>query len=72
MHLSAEQLAIASRIDAKVQRLMAEGADDIAIFVEMADDMPAIQAVAGLEDTLPWTGYACGLAGSIATQRSLR
>ena len=43
MHLSAEQLDIASRIDAKVQRLIAEGADDIAIFVEMADDMPAFR-----------------------------
>jgi uncharacterized protein YoaH (UPF0181 family) len=43
MHLSAEQLDIASRIDAKVQRLMAEGADDIAIFVGMSDDMPACQ-----------------------------
>jgi hypothetical protein len=43
MHLSAEQLDIASRIDAKVQRLSAEGADDIALFVEMADDMPAFK-----------------------------
>jgi hypothetical protein len=43
MHLSAEQLDIASRIDAKVQRLMAEGADDIAVFVEMSDDMPAFK-----------------------------
>ena len=43
MHLSAEQLDIASRIDAKVRRLMAEGADDIAIFVEMSGDMPAFK-----------------------------
>jgi hypothetical protein len=43
MHLSAEQLDIASRIDAKVQRLLADGADDIAIFVEMSDDMPAFK-----------------------------
>jgi hypothetical protein len=41
MHLSAEQLDIASRIDAKVQRLAGEGDDDVAIFVELVDDMPA-------------------------------
>ena len=43
MHLSAEQLAIASRIDAKMQRLADEGNDDVAIFVELADDMPAFR-----------------------------
>jgi hypothetical protein len=43
MHLSTEQLDAAARIDAKVQRLMAEGADDIALFVEMSDDMPAFK-----------------------------
>ena len=40
---SAEQLDLASRIDAKVQRLVAEGANDAAIFVEMFDDMPAFK-----------------------------
>jgi hypothetical protein len=43
MHLSAKQLDIASRIDAKVQRLASEGDDDVAIFVELADDMPAFR-----------------------------
>jgi hypothetical protein len=42
MHLSAE-LDIASRIDAKVQRLAGEGDDDVAIFVELVDDMPAFR-----------------------------
>jgi len=42
MHLSAEQLDIASRIDAKVQRLAGEGNDDVGIFVELVDDMPAL------------------------------
>jgi hypothetical protein len=41
--LSAEQLDIASRIDAKVQRLAGEGNDDVAIFVELVDDMPAFR-----------------------------
>ena len=40
---SAEQLDLASRIDAKVQRLVADGANDAAIFVEMFDDMPAFK-----------------------------
>jgi hypothetical protein len=40
---SAEQLDLASRIDAKVQRLMAEGADDLALFVEMSDEMSAFK-----------------------------
>jgi hypothetical protein len=43
MHFSAEQLDIASRIDAKVRRLIAEGADDVALFVEMSDEMPAFK-----------------------------
>jgi hypothetical protein len=38
MNLSAEQLEIASRIDAKVERLAGEGNDDVAIFVELAED----------------------------------
>jgi hypothetical protein len=37
MNLSAEQLEIASRIDAKVERLAGEGNDDVAIFVELAE-----------------------------------
>jgi hypothetical protein len=41
MHLSAEQLDIASRIDAKMQRLADEGNDHVTIFVELADDMAA-------------------------------
>ena len=40
LHLSAEELEIAARIDAKVQRLLGLGYDDLAIFVEMADDTP--------------------------------
>jgi hypothetical protein len=40
MHVSAEHLEIAARLDAKVQRLLGLGYDDVAIFVEMADDMP--------------------------------
>ena len=40
MHLSAEHLEIAARLDAKVLRLLGLGYDDLAIFVEMADDMP--------------------------------
>ena len=43
MHLSAEQLDIASRIDAKVQRLAGESNDDVAIFVELMEDMPAFR-----------------------------
>ena len=40
MHVSAEHLEIAAKLDAKVQRLLGLGYDDLAIFVEMADDMP--------------------------------
>jgi hypothetical protein len=40
MHVSTEHLEIAARLDAKVQRLLGLGYDDLAIFVEMADDMP--------------------------------
>jgi hypothetical protein len=40
MEFTPEQLNIASRIDAKVQRLDRAGRDDIGIFAEMADLMP--------------------------------
>jgi hypothetical protein len=43
MHFSAEQLDIASQIDAKVQRLAGEGNGDVAIFVELVEDMPAFR-----------------------------
>ena len=43
MHFSAEQLDIGSRIDAKAQWLIDEGADDIAIFVGMSHAMPAFK-----------------------------
>jgi hypothetical protein len=43
MHLSAEPLAIASRIDAKVRRLIGEGHDDITTFAELSDDMVAFK-----------------------------
>ena len=43
MTLSAEQLQIASMIDAKVQQLVREDYDDAGIFLEMADDMPAFK-----------------------------
>ena len=43
MHLSAELLDLASRIDAKVQRLVGEGKDDVALFVGLTDDMPAFK-----------------------------
>ena len=39
MNLSKEQLHIAAMIDAKVQRLVREGHDDITIFGEMAECM---------------------------------
>ena len=43
MTLSAEQLQTGSRIEAKVQKLIREGYDDAGIFLEMADDMPALK-----------------------------
>jgi hypothetical protein len=43
MNLSAQQLALAARLDAKVQRLIAEGNDDVALFVELLGDLPAFR-----------------------------
>ena len=40
MNLSTEQLQMAALIDAKVQRLVREGHDEISILVEMFDRMP--------------------------------
>ena len=40
MNPTDEQLQVASRLDAKVQRLLKEGKTDLDVFVEMAGDMP--------------------------------
>ena len=45
MHLSAEQLQIASLIDKQVQELAGTGMEDILIFAEMADYMPGFKRV---------------------------
>lgn len=42
-NLSAEQLQIASMIDAKVQKLVNEGHDEFTIFGEMFDCMPGFK-----------------------------
>ena len=43
MNLTAEQLQIASMIDAKIQKLVCAGNDDITILVEMFDYMPGFK-----------------------------
>jgi hypothetical protein len=43
MEFTREQLDIASRVDAKVQRLARAGRDDRGIFAEMADLMPDLK-----------------------------
>jgi hypothetical protein len=43
MNLTAEQLQIASMIDAKMQKLVCGGNDDITILVEMFDYMPGFK-----------------------------
>lgn len=40
MHLSPEQIRIASAIDAKVEQLIAAGCDDTAVLAEMYEEMP--------------------------------
>jgi hypothetical protein len=43
MNLTAEQLQIASMIDAKMQKLVCAGNDDITILAEMFDYMPSFK-----------------------------
>jgi hypothetical protein len=43
MNLTAEQLRIASMIDAKMQKLVGAGNDDITILTEMFDYMPGFK-----------------------------
>jgi hypothetical protein len=43
MSLTEEQLQIAGLIDARVKAIAESGADDMAIFAAMADDMPAFK-----------------------------
>jgi hypothetical protein len=43
MNLTAEQLRIASMIDAKMQKLVGAGNDDIIILTEMFDYMPGFK-----------------------------
>ncbi len=55
MHLSAEQLAIASRIDAKMQRRADEGNDDVAILGLYAQ---TLENSVKLDFRLPQSGAA--------------
>jgi hypothetical protein len=43
MNLTAEQLQIASMIDAKMQKLVGDGTDDLTILAEMFDYMPGFK-----------------------------
>ena len=43
MALTSEQLWIATKIDARMQKLIRTGKDDMAIMVAMADHMPAFE-----------------------------
>jgi hypothetical protein len=43
MNLTGEHLRIASRIDAKMQKLVCDGNDDITILAEMFDYMPGFK-----------------------------
>ena len=43
MHLTAEQIQIASILDAKVQELAASGCDDVTILRDMFDYMPGFK-----------------------------
>src|SRR5689334_19568430 len=45
MTLTPELLGIAARIDARVQRLVRSGSDDLAVFMAMADRMPDFKRV---------------------------
>jgi len=45
MTLTPELLDIAARIDARVQRLVRGGSDDLAVFMAMADRMPDFNRV---------------------------
>lgn len=51
MTLTAQQLRIASRIDARMQTLLRTGQDDMAIFAAMADHMPKFKRL--LDTTRP-------------------
>jgi hypothetical protein len=40
MNLTPEQLQLAARLDAQVQKLIQAGKDDVAVLADMADSMP--------------------------------
>ena len=48
MNLSTEQLQMGALIDAKMQRLLREGHDEVSIIGEMFDCMPFFKDAAGL------------------------
>jgi hypothetical protein len=50
MNLTAEQLQIAARIDARIQDLARDGSDEVTILTEMFDYMPGFKR---LLDTSP-------------------
>ena len=51
MNLTAEQLQIASMIDAKMQKLVCAGNDDITILTEMFDYMPGFKRLLDISES---------------------
>ena len=54
-----------------MQRLLRAGNDEVAIFVELAEDMSGFKRLLD-QDRAPWTSCAGALSGSIGTQKSSR
>ena len=50
MKLTAEQLQIASAIDGRAQQLAGDGNDDLLIFGQMVDAMPAFKRLMDISD----------------------
>lgn len=63
MNLTAEQLQIASMIDAKMQTLVCDGNDDLTILAEMFDYMPGFKRLMDTSEPDTMDGLCRRFAG---------
>jgi hypothetical protein len=72
MNLTAEQLRIASMIDAKMQELVCSGNDDLTILGEMFDHMPGFKRLMDTSEPGNMDELCRRLPAFFATQKSLK
>ncbi len=72
VHLTAEQMQIASLIDSRVRALAGAGKDDVTIFSEMADYMPGFKRLMDTARPGEMDNSLCPISGVLPLRQDPR